>query len=89
MSSVAAGLGEVYADIAAHFALEERMMREAAYPEYGPHKNDHELLLDQLADIIDAVEGTSNYDQQVLSSALDRWFSKHFRSYDARLHGRL
>ena len=28
---VAAGLGEIYAQIAAHFALEEKMMRDAGY----------------------------------------------------------
>jgi hemerythrin len=84
-----AGLGEIYAQIAAHFALEERMMRNADYAGYAPHKDDHELLLDELAEIIDAVELEGSYDEQTLSSALNLWFSEHFRTHDAPLHGRL
>lgn len=82
-------LGDIYAEIAAHFALEEKMMRDARYPAYGPHKADHESLLDQLADIIDAFELKGAYDDDALSSALDTWFSEHFRTHDARLHGKL
>ena len=80
-------LGDIYAEIAAHFALEEKMMRDANYVAYRPHKEDHESLLDQLADIIDAFELKGTYDEQALSSALDAWFSEHFRTHDARLHG--
>jgi hemerythrin len=83
------GLGEIYAQIAAHFALEEKVMRAADYAGYGPHKEDHESLLDQLADIIDAVEFEGTYDESALSSALNIWFSEHFRTHDARLHGRV
>ena len=82
-------LGDIYAEIAAHFALEEKMMRDAGYAEYEPHKGDHESLLDQLAEIIDSFELKGSYDEQALSSALDHWFSEHFRTHDARLHGKL
>ena len=50
---VVESLGEIYAKVAAHFALEERIMRDARYDEYGSHKEDHELLLDQISEIID------------------------------------
>jgi len=83
------GLGDIYAKIAAHFALEEKIMRDARYPGYGPHKDDHESLLDQLTEIIDAVELEGSYDEQALPAVLDAWFSEHFRTHDARLHGRL
>ncbi len=86
---VAAGLGEIYAQIAAHFALEEKIMRDAAYEDIGAHKADHEALLDQLADIIDGVEIGTALDEHDLSSRLDRWFSDHFRTHDAKLHRRL
>jgi hemerythrin len=84
-----AGLGEIFAQIAAHFALEEKMMRNADYAGYGPHKDNHELLLDQLAEIIDDVELEGAYEEQTLSSVLNTWFSEHFRTQDAKLHGRL
>jgi hemerythrin len=83
------GLGEIYAQIAAHFALEERIMRQADYTGYGAHKDDHESLLDQLAEIIDAVELEGSYDERALSSVLNIWFSEHFRTHDAQLHGKL
>lgn len=86
---LASGLGEIYAQIAAHFALEEKMMRDADYAGFGVHKDDHESLLDQLAEIIDAVELEGKHQEQALSSALNLWFSEHFRTHDARLHGRL
>ena len=86
---VVESLGEIYAKIAAHFALEEKMMRDARYVGYESHKEDHEVLLDQIIEIIDAVELQGSYDQQALSSNLDTWFSDHFRTHDAQLHGKL
>lgn len=86
---LAAGLGEIYAQIAAHFALEEKMMRDAGYAEFGPHKADHESLLDQLADIIDAVAIGNKLDDRDLSSRLNHWFTEHFGTHDAKLHRRL
>ena len=86
---VAAGLGEIYAQIAAHFALEEKMMRDAGYADLGPHKADHESLLDQLADIIHAVEIGNKLDERELSSRLNRWFTEHFATHDAKLQRRL
>lgn len=87
--NVAAVLGEIYAQIAAHFALEEKFMRDAGYADFAPHKEDHESLLDQLADIIYEVEGGGGFAEDDLSSRLNRWFSEHFRTHDARLHRQL
>ena len=84
-----AGLGEIYAQIAAHFALEEKKMRDAGYEDFGPHKADHESLLDQLADIIYGVESGKKLDERDLSSRLNRWFTEHFGTHDAKLHRRL
>ena len=86
---MAAGLGEIYAQIAAHFALEEKIMRDAGYADFGPHKADHESLLDQLADIIHAVEIGDKLNDRDLSSRLNRWFTGHFGSHDAKLPRRL
>ena len=83
---VVEGLGEIYAQIAAHFALEERYMRESRYRAYGEHKEDHETLLDDLRDIMDEVEDDGDFDEKRLSIDLDRWFSDHFRTHDAKLH---
>ena len=82
-------LGEIYAQIAAHFALEEKIMRDARYPDLKPHKDDHESLLDQLLDIMDGVDAGGSYDENTLSSSLETWFSEHFRTHDAKLHQKL
>jgi len=79
-------LGEIYAQIAAHFALEEKMMRETRYPSFADHKEDHEILLDDLRDIMDEVEDDGDLDEARLTDDLDRWFSDHFKTHDARLH---
>ncbi len=79
-------LGEIYAQIASHFALEEKMMREINYPLLDEHKEDHETLLDDLRDIMDEVEIDGTFDAVELSNDLNRWFSDHFKSHDAKLH---
>ncbi len=79
-------LAEIHAQIAAHFALEERVMRELRYAEYVAHKADHEALLDDIVDLMDACDGDGHLDDAALSARLDGWFSIHFRSFDARLH---
>ena len=45
---IESALGEIHANISAHFALEEQLMSEAGFEEYTEHKNDHEELLDQI-----------------------------------------
>jgi len=84
---VADFLGEIYSEISAHFALEEKLMRERDYHEYAAHKEDHERLLDEIADIMDDVAQGEDYDPEILSGRLKDWFGGHFGSFDARLHG--
>lgn len=79
-------LGEIYAQISAHFALEEKAMRKMHYVAYADHKEDHETLLDDLRDIMDAVEDDGALDEAQLTDDLDRWFSDHFKTHDAKLH---
>ncbi len=82
-------LGEIYARIAAHFALEEKIMRAANYEQLPAHKMDHERLLDRLLDVIDSVDEEGRYERDALSDYLNSWFSVHFRVHDAQLHNRL
>ena len=79
-------LGEIYAQIAAHFAHEEKIMRNAHYPLYEAHKEDHETLLDDLREIMDEVEADGTFDAVALSGDLNRWFIDHFHTHDAKLH---
>jgi len=82
-------LGEIYARIAAHFALEERIMRTRHYDRFREHKEDHERLMDDLRDIMDRHEDSYDYEDSELAGMLQRWFGDHFRTHDARLHQHL
>jgi hemerythrin len=80
-------LGEIHARISAHFALEERVMRERRYDQYQDHKMDHENLLDEIRDIMERVEDDPHFRHApTLSAQLSEWFAGHFRTKDARLH---
>ncbi|MDH3231628.1 MAG: hemerythrin family protein [Alphaproteobacteria bacterium] len=76
----------LYAQVSAHFALEERLMRERRHASCDAHKADHERLLEQIRHMIEAYEegkcadcGTS------LRACLDTWLSDHVRNADAAL----
>lgn len=86
---VEAFLGDLYAAVAAHFALEERVMRERRYDALPPHKADHERLLDQLRDLMDAQADGAVLDDEVFGARLGEWFTGHFATHDARLHRHL
>jgi hemerythrin-like metal-binding protein len=88
--AAAQALGEIFRQISAHFALEERMMREQNYDQLAEHKADHERLLDEIRDIMDAVED-GRYGEQAdrFAADLNAWFATHFKTMDARLHHRL
>lgn len=79
-------LGEIYARISAHFALEEKDMRAHRYPEFAQHKADHERLLDEIRDIMDEHSESGVLDDHAFSNRLAAWFGNHFKTYDARLH---
>ena len=87
--SVEAMLGEIHAGIAAHFALEERLMRVAGYAEYEAHKGDHERLLEQILDLMDGYAADPERGRVQLGQRLSEWFRGHFASFDARMHGAL
>ncbi len=89
-TTISAFLGEVFARISAHFALEESIMRKHSYDEYVDHKSDHEKLLDDIRDIMDDFEAGKYADySEVLAGVIRDWFIEHFKTKDARLHGAL
>ena len=73
-------LGEIHAKIAAHFALEEKIMRERRYDEFEDHKTDHERLLDEIRDIMDEYEEHMDFDEQIFAEKLNSRHSAHERS---------
>lgn len=82
-------LGEIDALIEAHFALEEKVMRDMSYDRYIPHKADHDHLLEQIRDIIEDAgnNGDAGF-RSTLGERLSAWFGKHFATEDKYLHKR-
>jgi hemerythrin len=80
-------LGEIYARISSHFALEERIMQANGYDQFVDHKADHERLLDDIRDIMDEYDA-GGYEglSRELGNRLQAWFVEHFKTKDARLH---
>lgn len=83
------GFGDLLQAISAHFALEEKQMREACYDRLADHKADHERLLDALRDLMDEAGQTPAIAAGHLVQTLEDWFVGHFRVHDSRLHRRL
>jgi hemerythrin len=79
-------LGEIYARISSHFALEEKLMKEQGYDEYLEHKQDHEDLLDEICEFMDDYDREKPFDEEALGNFLENWFVAHFKSKDSRLH---
>lgn len=84
-TSTSAFFGDLFRGISAHFALEEKFMREQRYDQLAEHKADHERLLDEIRDIMDEFE-RHDVASAELGAHLDAWFSRHFETHDARLH---
>jgi hemerythrin-like metal-binding protein len=72
--------------VSAHFALEERIMGESAYPDREAHRADHERLLDEMRDLVEAFRQAEEVDSVDLAMRLEPWFSQHFATHDLRLH---
>jgi hemerythrin-like metal-binding protein len=85
--AVPAFFGDLNRAITAHFALEERQMREHGYDQLAEHKADHERLLDEIREIMDAYEALPEAEgTRLLGRVLGDWFGIHFRTHDPRLH---
>lgn len=79
-------LGEIFEKISAHFALEEKIMRDLDYDQYEDHKEDHERLLDSIRDIMDEYMDASTMDDEKFGAHLKEWFVNHFSTKDAKMH---
>lgn len=85
--NVAAVLDGISARLSAHFAHEEKEMRQTNYDEFADHQNEHRKLLAGIRDIMNKVEEDDGWDfDEELGTRLYSWFAEHFRSKDSRLH---
>lgn len=61
-------------------------MRDSSYDQYIEHKGDHEVLLDDIRDLMDDAWDDPFFDRDSFGRRLSDWFGQHFRTKDARLH---
>ncbi len=86
-TDVALLLAALHDRIAAHFALEERIMRDGGYGGYAPHKAEHERLLDEIRDLMEEERAGGFRDAPArLSHRLEEWFCGHFHAMDVPAH---
>lgn len=79
-------LGDIYARMQAHFALEERVMKEHQYEFFDEHKREHEKLLDNYTEYMmqilnDAVVSFSN----PIEETLKHWVKNHIVNSDKKM----
>ena len=77
-------LGEIYARVNAHFALEENYMREQKYSGYDKHKSQHDNFLDDLREVSDRLvsSGIDPAEREALEIKLNNWILGHFTTTD-------
>ena len=83
---VEACLGEIHARMAAHFALEEKFMRDKRYPDYEAHKAEHDDLLDEFIGFMMRFSHDPNLTYgQAEQLMLKRWVIDHVLTTDRRM----
>ena len=83
---IEACLGEIHARMEAHFALEEKFMKDKRYRHLAEHKREHDMLLDQLVDAITEYENAPEAKPtDALQMKLKRWIIDHVNSSDKKM----
>ena len=78
--------GELYAEVSAHFALEEALMSKKGYVSVEAHKADHERLLELIRSKMESFEKGMCVDCGMsLRTCLEMWYSKHAKEMDVEL----
>ena len=80
------GLGEICARVAAHFALEEKFMRDTDFPKYSHHKKEHDDFLEVIVDYAEEIGSTEDITKRdELESELQHWIIDHVTTSDQEL----
>jgi hemerythrin len=80
-------LGDIHALIETHFAEEEKSMLDTAFSGFPEHKLDHDLLLNDILQIMNRVKAEKFTDHiSVLGKTATDWFSIHFPTLDKAFH---
>ena len=79
-------LGDIYARMHAHFALEERVMRINKYADYAEHKSEHEDLLANFTEAMLTFINAGDIDSGgLVEDDLSRWLMQHILTSDRQM----
>ena len=79
-------LGDIYARMQAHFALEEHVMKEHGYEFLDEHKREHEELLDSYTEyMVQFLNDTGVSSSNLIEDNLKNWVRKHIVASDKKM----
>ena len=83
---IEACLGEIHARMEAHFALEEKFMKDKKYPHFAEHKKAHDAMLDDLVEAITEYENAPEAQPtDKLQMKLKQWIIDHVTTSDKKM----
>jgi len=79
-------LGNLYARLEMHFALEERVMRAFEYEDFQDHKSEHNTLLNEYSDFIEKFrEDPELQYEEMVSNRIRHWIVHHILESDQKM----
>jgi len=79
-------LGDIYARMQAHFALEEHVMKEHRYKYFDEHKREHEKLLDSYTEyMVQFLNDSGVSSGNPVDDSLKHWVIKHIVNSDKKM----
>ena len=79
-------LGDIYARMQAHFALEEHIMKEYGYEYFDEHKREHEKFLDSYTEcMVQFLNDTGVSSSNHIEDCLKGWVIEHIVTSDKKM----
>ena len=79
-------LGDIYARMQAHFALEEHVMREHEYKFFNEHKREHDELLDSYTEyMVQLMNDADTSSSNPIEDNLKHWVITHIVTSDKKM----
>ena len=79
-------LGDIYARMQAHFALEEHVMKEHKYKFFDEHKREHDELLDNYTEyMLRFLNDTGTSSSIAIEDSLKQWVMNHIVTSDKKM----
>jgi hemerythrin len=85
-SEIEKSLGDIYARMQAHFALEEHVMEEHEYEFFEEHKREHDELLDSYTEyMLQFLNDTGVSSSMSIEGTLKHWVMNHIITSDKKM----